>query len=195
MILTMGGLRPGREARGLRVMAQGRPDQTVWAIPARGQGPAPWHNNIADITSNKSFAKKIVTEDHMVPRFAQIACAMAMTLGMTTSVLATAGDWLNSLAERRYTRVRAELISTGYMPVRFSHASNRNQCSGREWCAIYPETEHCSGTGIALCQFVFFHRGSKRYLSVVTYGEVKLTVLRAYYLRLEERRYWSPHVP
>jgi hypothetical protein len=130
-----------------------------------------------------------------VPRIVHLVFAVALSLGLTVPANATSRHWLNSLSEKRYVRVRPVLISAGFTPVRFSHASNRNECSGREWCDNYPETEHCSGTGIALCQFVFFHRKSGRYLAVVTYGESRLTVLRARYLTRAERTGWSPHVP
>lgn len=130
-----------------------------------------------------------------VPRIVQIAGIVAISIGLTISANAASRQWPHSLSEKRYVNARSELISAGFVPIRFSHASNFDQCAGREWCAIYPETAHCSGTGIALCQFVFFNRKSRRYLAVVTYGETRPTVLRTRYLTRAERTGWSPHVP
>jgi hypothetical protein len=103
-------------------------------------------------------------------------------------------SYLQSLEEKPYARVRAALISAGYTPVRFRHPSNENECSGRPWCSIYPEVEACSGTGLAICQLIFYHRASRRYLSVITYGDDRLTTLRFVYLTRHDRLGWDPQM-
>jgi hypothetical protein len=102
-------------------------------------------------------------------------------------------SYMHSLEEKPYARVRAALISAGYTPVRFRHSSNENECSGRQWCDIYRETDYCSGTGIALCRFVFYHRASRRYLAVMTYGENILTTQSLTFLTRFDMWHWDPH--
>lgn len=127
-------------------------------------------------------------------RMLLMACTVAFSLSLASDADARTGAWLQSFAERPYSRVRSELIGIGYRPVRFAAGSKGDRCYGVSWCDLYPETENCSGTGLALCSFIFYHRKSKKYLSVVTYGETRLIVLRAYYLTRNDRIGWHPYV-
>ena len=123
----------------------------------------------------------------------KIALAVALTFCFEASAYASTDRWLKSFAERPYAGVRGDLITAGFRPIRFSPASKPDRCWWQEWCDVYPETEYCSSSGLALCSFAFYNRKSKRYLSVVTYGETRLTVLRVYHLTRDDRFGWHPY--
>lgn len=108
--------------------------------------------------------------------------------GLPVSAKATFG----TLRGQPYTAVRAQLTAAGYTPVRFRHANVRDACAGQEWCNLYPEALYCSGTGINICEFYFFDRRSRKYLSVFTYGEIRLTVDGARLISKRETAYWPP---
>jgi hypothetical protein len=67
-----------------------------------------------------------------------------------------------------YERVRAELVRTGWKPVRQTESCGM-VCEGHRR-AGWPETLDCADTGLAPCVFVFRH-GSGKALEVVTRGE------------------------
>jgi hypothetical protein len=84
-------------------------------------------------------------------------------------------------ADRPYRQVRAELIRSGYRPVRLKRVNADMDCPIDEERSEYPETLVCSGTGIAGRTFLFHRPGGKGYAIVVTYGETiaPVTHLRA----------------
>jgi hypothetical protein len=77
---------------------------------------------------------------------------------------------------RPYDEVRAELIKSGYRPVRLKHDASDLFCRADNFCGRYPEVLNCDGTGINPCVFAFIRPASRKYIAVITYGEVRLKV-------------------
>jgi hypothetical protein len=95
-------------------------------------------------------------------------------------------------SHRPYAIVRAELLRSGYRPVRFRHAEDSSGCVGDGRCVQYPEAVYCSGTGLAFCQFAFFRSRDRKYIVVTTAGEERLFVVRISIVSRRERLSWDP---
>ena len=76
-----------------------------------------------------------------------------------------------------YDQARKALAAQGYEP--FSPYSSDGGCSiGREAvCSRFHETLSCSGTGLALCRFLFV-KGRNAGFVVTTYGEDDVPLFR-----------------
>lgn len=118
------------------------------------------------------------------------------TAALALGVPAPAGAAPSPHFERKpYAALRAQLIRSGYRPVRFVHPSGSDYCAdGQPFCRDYPETIYCSGTGASLCQFAFVRVRDHKYFVVSTAGEERPVVLNVTVATRQMRSGWDPMV-
>lgn len=61
-----------------------------------------------------------------------------------------------------YSEARAVLAFGGWEGQPYPAATAAQRCVGRDECAIYPETELCSGPGLGTCRFNFVNGDGER---------------------------------
>ncbi|WP_145143075.1 hypothetical protein [Roseomonas gilardii] len=84
-----------------------------------------------------------------------------------------------------YIQTRQYFLSLGFKPVP-TRETDEQKCGYRpEVCKAYPETESCSGTGIAACKFNWVAPSGEK-ISVVTSGE-ELAYLKVYTTEVSKR--------
>ena len=124
-------------------------------------------------------------------RWTGLSFALAFAI-LSQPVIAERGEILTSLKEWRYLRMRAYLLSHGYIPITVSNRDPPDGvCPGFSSCSAYPELVTCSGTGLAFCDSVFFDTRNKRYIKVFSYGEGGKWVYGIYYATNADLREWG----
>lgn len=101
---------------------------------------------------------------------------------------------LPNLRDIPYPAARSKLASLGYAPIRVTRRALWMGCPYADDCRRYPELLQCSGTGIALCDFVFRKRQTGRYVLVTTYGEEQRRVHSLSYARRYDMEGWAPEI-
>ena len=66
-----------------------------------------------------------------------------------------------------YSVARRMLVEAGYRPFRFPGKGAACSTDRKEICKQYPETMSCSGTGYAICSFLFTSKSMKSSVEVL----------------------------
>lgn len=159
-----------------------------------GQGSATsGHDN----SSNRTFDPGIAP--HPIATLSVMAFWITPILRFTLLVSALfsnayAAEPLPNLRDIPYPVARSELAALGYAPIRVARRASWMGCPYPDDCRRYPELLQCSGTGIALCDFVFRKRRTGKYVFVTTYGEELRRVHSLSYARRYDLEGWKPAI-
>lgn len=122
-----------------------------------------------------------------------VGLLFALVTAITSTPLAAKrGEILTSMNDRQYTFVRSWLLAHGYVPkaVRTRDTPDEN-CPGLLSCSAYPELVYCSGTGLSICESVFYKIIGRRFIKVFTYGERVKLVDGIYFATDADLREWG----
>lgn len=94
--------------------------------------------------------------------------ALCFLGALLTAPAANAALPLPSLEGETYDHARAQMIKSGYQPVRF--VRTEDGCLLDSSCKRYPELFNCLPTRSARCQFAFIDRTHHEYIVLTTRG-------------------------